>query len=713
MPHKTFHFDADVLNIIRKMEWSSDGLIAYRYPWQLEISLYQRVNKALVALGGHWDRSANGYVFNKDPRDSILDLVHTGEITVEKDGFYETPRAIVEFMLKTVRIPGYGLILEPSAGRAAIADVLVANGVSKTRMVLVEKNVERAEYLISKGYKVYNQDFMKFTLDGFSSCIMNPPFELEQDTQHILHAYDLLAPGGRLVSVAKKGIIERTGHKAGNFHAWMAMVNAGIVELPPKSFHDSGTDVGTELVVMRNKPPGIPQAPTPSNGHVRKGKNGRIDISPAVADDTLETMQQHGLVDPGTSDHNNGRGGVLSLKDELQVMADQEALVADDAPAKKNGKARNSKKSPVDDTSAAIYGGMSSRSVTPKLVTTFESIARAGQPWSYYYDWLKLAEATLAAMPSLAKYAAEHQTLQGHQDTSETQALFAMLRQRYPPDSRHFVWDGFQKAFSLVCYEASLPVIEGDFIGDTYMLLNAGSHHLGQYFTPWTVCECMARMAILDGEKEVWDRLKSAVLKDDLASAMMFALYAVTAGQEDSGEKLPDEFMHEKIMRFVVHPALASGKYKPITICDPCVGSGAMLLAAANQFPKWMIDAGLIQFYGMDIDEQCVRMARVNSMLYGLNGFHTYCLLDLKPDQIRQVAAISPYYGEQYEKAADAIEQNDIESVQEVQEEITQMRTPDESQLLVDRKGQGALSAHQGMLFDTSEYKAPRKRHKH
>ncbi len=139
------------MNIIRKLEWSPDGLIAYRYPWQLEVSLYQRMNKALVALGGHWDRSKNGHVFKKDPRDGLLDLVHTGEITVEKDGFYETPRGIVEYMLKIIGIPKYGLILEPSAGRAAITNVLVEHGVAKPRLVLVEKNKERAAYLKDLG----------------------------------------------------------------------------------------------------------------------------------------------------------------------------------------------------------------------------------------------------------------------------------------------------------------------------------------------------------------------------------------------------------------------------------------------------------------------------------------------------------------------------------------------------------------------------------
>ena len=50
------------------------------------------------------------------------------------------------------------------------------------------------------------------------------------------------------------------------------------------------------------------------------------------------------------------------------------------------------------------------------------------------------------------------------------------------------------------------------------------------------------------------------------------------------------------------------------------VGSGRMLLAAAGCFPGWAVQLGLVQFYGMDIDPTCARMARVNAELYGLNG---------------------------------------------------------------------------------------------
>ena len=60
--------------------------------------------------------------------------------------------------------------------------------------------------------------------------------------------------------------------------------------------------------------------------------------------------------------------------------------------------------------------------------------------------------------------------------------------------------------------------------------------------------------------------------------------------------------------------------YKPITVCDPCLGSGRMLLAAAACYPAWAVQLGLVQFFGADIDPVCAQMARINVLLYGLNG---------------------------------------------------------------------------------------------
>jgi hypothetical protein len=73
-----------------------------------------------------------------------------------------------------------------------------------------------------------------------------------------------------------------------------------------------------------------------------------------------------------------------------------------------------------------------------------------------------------------------------------------------------------------------------------------------------------------------------------------------------------ERFFFERLLPYTVDKA------EPFTVADICCGSGVMLLAAAKQFPRWAIDSGLVQFYGVDIDPLCVEMCRLNMRLYGI-----------------------------------------------------------------------------------------------
>lgn len=247
---KTLRFDDDVLTVIRAMEFSPDGCLGKITGGQLERKLYERVNKALDAMGGKWNRKAGGHVFATDPRPMVEGLLDNGSLTVERDGFFETPRAVVDRMLEHVACKDYHRVLEPSAGMGAIARILEHyHGASVT---VCEKNQHRRQHLMREGYLVHPcTDFLLMTDGCFDRIYMNPPFEEGQDIDHVMHAYTLLASGGAMVSVMGEHAFFANDRKSVDFRAWLEEVDGYSEKLPPGSFRESGTGVETRLVVVK------------------------------------------------------------------------------------------------------------------------------------------------------------------------------------------------------------------------------------------------------------------------------------------------------------------------------------------------------------------------------------------------------------------------------------------------------------------------------
>lgn len=265
---KTLKFDKDVLEVLRFMAWEQDGTVG-KITEQLERKLYERVNKALDAMGGKWNRKAGGHVFQSDPRRQVDGLLESGSLTVERDGFFETARAVITRMLELVPLPRYSVIvLEPEAGRGAILQVLLDHPNAKWSMFhACEKNPERHKYLRENffGVRMVGTDFLEYTLprytDGdvmlyYQRIYMNPPFEEGQDIDHVRHAYSLLQPGrvgdpAALVSVMSEHAFFANDRKSVEFREWLEAVGGYSEQLPPGSFKESGTGVNARLVRIK------------------------------------------------------------------------------------------------------------------------------------------------------------------------------------------------------------------------------------------------------------------------------------------------------------------------------------------------------------------------------------------------------------------------------------------------------------------------------
>jgi hypothetical protein len=190
-------------------------------------------------------------------------------------------------------------------------------------------------------------------------------------------------------------------------------------------------------------------------------------------------------------------------------------------------------------------------------------------------------------------------------------------------------------------------------VGDIFMAWGRPSAWAGQFFTPWHVARFMAEM-VSDGGDEVHRRLRAAIDESPLAQVSLLA-----------GLALEDEAVQEWLFTRVVPAAIEH--YQPVTVIDPCVGSGVMLLAHASTLPRWMVAMGLVQYYGCDIDMTCVRMSRINCKLYGLNGSGLKWALELSPEEL---TALPRLYAEKYTQAQAAQREGDSETIVQIANEV-------------------------------------------
>ncbi len=219
---------------------------------QLDRKLYIKVNKVLDLMGGKWNRGKKAHVFSIDNVPDLLNqCIETGEITdIYKElQFFETPSDIVELMMSYADLKTSDVVLEPSAGKGAIAKVLLERCCCDVHACDIHEPFQND--LISLGCRVYRGDFLTYdTGRTFDKIVANPPFTKQQDIDHANKMLDLLKIGGTLVCIMSSSVQFRENAKTRMFLSRLNLkTDYEFIELPSGSFKESGTMVNTVMLV--------------------------------------------------------------------------------------------------------------------------------------------------------------------------------------------------------------------------------------------------------------------------------------------------------------------------------------------------------------------------------------------------------------------------------------------------------------------------------
>jgi hypothetical protein len=254
---------------------------------QLDRPTYEKVNEVLARLGGKWNRKAGGHVFPSDPTAALAEVLE-GDAVPEKNplAYFPTPYAVACILADEAVVCGNEPldVLEPSAGDGQLVEGVrrrVDDNHANPRVLrwsMVEIDPKRVQSCT--GGMAYNFDFLAWDAPRqFDRVIMNPPFTTPADANayvaHILKAWSLLKPGGRLVAVVPRGALFRQDRATAPVRD-LVTAYGYAKPLPDGSFEGAGTGVVTSYIVL-DKPKDATQ-PEPT------------DTSP---DEPLETPEDH------------------------------------------------------------------------------------------------------------------------------------------------------------------------------------------------------------------------------------------------------------------------------------------------------------------------------------------------------------------------------------------------------------------------------------
>lgn len=225
--------------------------------WFQRDDLLERVNKLLAEYYGE--------VLADSTDEGDGDLFNPKTTLAKNFGHFPTPPAAAAEVIKAAgiydrsdvarsyegEIPVYQ-VLEPSAGAGNLARRAAEKGAIVDCVEIQSHLVQQLE--ASGLYRnVWQGDFIaRPPAARYDRVIMNPPFDMERDIDHVMHALRFLKPDGLLVAIMSAGTEWRETKKARAFRDRMESMRARWRDLPAGSFSSVGTNVNTVIVRVWN-----------------------------------------------------------------------------------------------------------------------------------------------------------------------------------------------------------------------------------------------------------------------------------------------------------------------------------------------------------------------------------------------------------------------------------------------------------------------------
>ena len=159
------------------------------------------------------------------------------------DNYFPTPDSVIAQMISEADIEDDMHVLEPSAGDGRIVRA-VKSAYPDIAVTGYEINPDRAR---ESGARCF--DFMQVNAEPkYDRILMNPPFSHGRWYQHVIHAWDMLLPGGRLVAIIPFGSVREKDTERWNtiYREWF--VNE--ITLAKGTFKESGTMIETRILVL-------------------------------------------------------------------------------------------------------------------------------------------------------------------------------------------------------------------------------------------------------------------------------------------------------------------------------------------------------------------------------------------------------------------------------------------------------------------------------